>query len=161
MCCNILNIFYQYGRGNELSETFDWVYQVLQTRTYIHGSAFYPLLEAFFFFLSRMMLRLKNHRPCVYIRMRGLLIKRLEERLSVPVDAASLAMRLIVCHQVGVRHVSGLKVLLSMQEPDGGWEIGTLYQYYSKRLWLGNRGTSTALALDAIRRCQPWLAHRF
>ncbi|KAI3195435.1 hypothetical protein CBS147311_8115 [Penicillium roqueforti] len=105
VCCNILNIFYQYGWGNELSETFDWVYQVLQTRTYIHGSAFYPLPEAFFFFLSRMMLRLKNHRPCVYIRMRGLLIKRLEERLSVPVDAASLAMRLIVCHQVGETEV--------------------------------------------------------
>ena len=61
-----------------------------------------------------------------------------------PVDAVSLAMRLIVCHQVGVRHISGLKVLLSIQEPDdgwwmvdGGWEMGTLYQYYSKRLWLG------------------------
>ena len=79
------------------------------------------------------------------------------ERIGVPVDAISLAMRLIVCYQLGICDVRGLKELLSMQEADGGWEMGTLYQYSSKKLWLGNRGASTALALDAIRRCQPWL----
>jgi hypothetical protein len=35
--------------------------------------------------------------------------------------------------------------------------MGTLYQYSNKKLCLGNRGTSTALAVDAVRRCQDWL----
>ncbi|KAM0798914.1 Haloacid dehalogenase-like hydrolase-domain-containing protein [Usnea florida] len=159
VCCNVLSLFYQYRRGYQLSETLNWVQQVLQRRAYIHGTSFYPVPEAFFFFLSRLLLRLKSVRARVYSRMRYLLIERLEERIGVPVDAASLAMRLIVCRQVGIRDVRGLKELLSMQEADGGWEMGTLYHYASKKLRLGNRGASTALALDAIRRCQPWLSH--
>lgn len=158
VCCNVLSLFYQYGRGYQLSETLNWVQQVLQRRAYIYGTSFYPVPEAFFFFLSRFLLRLKNRRARVYSGMLCLLIERLEERIGVPVDAINLAMRLIVCHQVGIRDVRGLKELLSMQEADGGWEMGTLYHYASKKLRCGNRGVSTALALDAIRRCQPWLS---
>jgi hypothetical protein len=152
-----LSLFFQYGRGHQLSETLNWIQQVLQRRAYIYGTSFYPVPEAFFFFLSRLLLRLKNRRVKVYNRMRRMLVERLEERIGLPADAASLAMRLIVCDQVGIRDVRGLKQLLSMQEADGGWEMGTLYHYASKKLRLGNRGTSTALALDAIRRCRRWL----
>lgn len=159
VCCNVLSLFYRYGRGHQLAETLNWVRQVLQRRAYIYGTSFYPVPEAFFFFLSRLLRHLKDGRAWVYSRMRRLLIERLEERIGVSVDAASLAMRLIVCHRVGIRDVRGLKELLSMQEADGGWEMGTLYHYASKKLRLGNRGTSTALALDAIRRCQSWLSH--
>jgi hypothetical protein len=134
VCCNVLSLFYQYGRGDELSETLDWVQQVLQRRAYIYGTPFYPVPEAFFYFLSRLLLRLKSRRAGVYSQMRCLLIERLEERIGVPVDAASLAMRLLVCHQVGIRDVRGLEELLSMQEADGGWEMGTFYSYASKKL---------------------------
>lgn len=158
VCCNVLSLFYQYGRGYQLSETLEWVQQVLLTRAYVYGTSFYPVPEAFLFFLFRLLLRLKFRHAHVYRRMRYLLIERLKERVGVSVDAASLAMRLIVCRQVGIRDVRGLKELLSMQEADGGWETGTLYHYASKKLRVGNRGVSTALALDAIRRCQPWLS---
>ncbi|KNG80686.1 hypothetical protein ANOM_011090 [Aspergillus nomiae NRRL 13137] len=134
VCCNVLSLFYQYGRGHQLSETLSWVGQVLQRHAYIHGTTYYPEPEAFLFFLSRLLLRLKGSSPVVYKRMRALLIER-----------------------TGIHDVRGLKQLLSMQEIDGGWEMGTLYQYASKNLRLGNRGTSTALALEAIRHCQPWL----
>jgi hypothetical protein len=79
-------------------------------------------------------------------------------RIGVQVDPANLAMRLIACQQFGVCDVQGLRELMSMQEADGGWEMGTLYQYSNKKLCLGNRGTSTALAVDAIRRCQSQLS---
>lgn len=159
VCCNILSLFYQYGRGDELSETLDWVQQVLERRAYIHGTSYYPIPEAFFFFLSRLLPHLKSPCPWVYDRMRRLLADRLKERIGIPVDSVSLAMRLVVCEQLGICDVRGLKELLSMQEADGGWDMGTLYQYRSKKLTLGNRGVSTALALEAIRRCQPWLDH--
>ncbi|KAL8719180.1 MAG: hypothetical protein Q9225_003781 [Loekoesia sp. 1 TL-2023] len=159
VCCNVLSLFYQYRRGYQLSETLNWVQQFLQRRAYIYGTSFYPVPEAFLFFLSRLLLRLKNCRAWVYSPMRSLLVERLEERIGVPVDAASLAMRLIICDQVGIRDVQGLRELLSMQEADGGWEMGSLYHYASKKLRLGNRGASTALALDAIRRSQSWLSH--
>ncbi|KAB8261581.1 HAD-like protein [Aspergillus pseudonomiae] len=157
VCCNVLSLFYQYGRGHQLSETLSWVGQVLQRHAYIHGTTYYPEPETFLFFVSRLLLRLKGSSPVVYKRMRALLTERVKERVGIPTDAASLAMRLIVCHQTGIHDVRGLKQLLSMQEIDGGWEMGTLYQYASKNLRLGNRGTSTALALEAIRHCQPWL----
>ena len=157
VCCNVLSLFYQYGRGYQLSETLNWVQQVLLRRAYVYGTSYYPVPESFFFFLWRLLVRLKTCRARIYRRMRCLLVVRLKERIGVPVDAASLAMRLIVCHQVGIRDVRGLQELLSMQEADGGWEMGTLYSYASKKLHLGNRGASTALAVDAIRRCQPWL----
>lgn len=158
VCCNVLSLFYQHSRGYQLAKTLNWVQQILQRRAYVYGTSFYPIPEAFFFFLSRFLLRLENHRAQVCRRMRYLLVLRLEERIGVPVDAASLAMRLIACHRVGIRDVGGLRGLLSMQEADGGWEMGTLYHYASKKLRLGNRGVSTALALDAIRRCRPWLS---
>ena len=159
VCCNVLSLFYQYGRGHQLSQTQKWVQQVLQRRAYIYGTSYYPVPEAFFFFLSRLLLRLKNCDPGLYGRMRCLLVERVGERIGVPVDATNLAMRLIVCHQLGIRDTQGLEELLSMQETDGGWEMGTLYSYASKKLGMGNRGTSTALALYAIRHCRPWLSH--
>jgi hypothetical protein len=103
------------------------------------------------------MLRLEKCRPELHSEMRELIVERLEKRIGVQVDAANLAMRLIACQQFGVCDVQGLRELNSMQEPDGGWDMGTLYQYSNKKLCLGNRGTSTALAVEAIRRCQFWL----
>lgn len=157
VCCNILSLFYDYDRGGQLSKTLSWLLQVLEKRAYIHGTSFYPLPEAFFFFLSRLMLRLRTRRARTYRQMRRLLIERVEERLDVPVDPTSLAMRLMVCHRLKIIDVNGLRRLLSMQLPDGGWEIGTLYHYASKKLRLGNRGTTTAIALDVIRHCRHWL----
>lgn len=131
---------------------------MLKRRAYIYGTSFYPVPETFLFFLSRLMLRLEKSRPQIHAEMRELVGDRLKERIGVQVDAANLAMRLIACHQFGIHDIKGLRELISMQEADGGWEMGTLYHYASKKLRLGNRGTSTAMAIDAIRRCQSWLS---
>lgn len=157
VCCNVLSLFFQYGRGDELAETLCWVRKVLERRAYIHGTSYYPVPETFLFFLSRLMLRLEKCLPQLHSEMRELIIERLKERIGIQVDAANLAMRLIACQQFGVCDVQGLRELMTMQEVDGGWEMGTLYQYSNKKLCLGNRGTSTALATDAVRRCRSWL----
>ncbi|KAI2841094.1 hypothetical protein CBS147320_10720 [Aspergillus niger] len=145
-----------YGRGEEVSDTFDWVQLVLRRRAYIHGTAFYPSPEAFLFFFSRLLRRLESPPTPTYNELEQLLRERVAERIGVPVDAISLAMRLLVCHQVGMRDTLGLEMLLSMQQPDGGWPLGTIYHYASKKQAIGNRGVSTALAVQAIDVCSQW-----
>ena len=158
MCCNALSLFHQYGRGNQLAATLDWVQQVLKQRAYIRGSAFYPIPESFLFFLSRLLPRLENSRPDVYRKMNDMLKERIKERIGMKADAPGLAMRLLVCEHFNIRDVPGLKKLMAMQELDGGWELGNLFAYASKNLSIGNRGVSSALAVDAISRCRSWLS---
>lgn len=61
-------------------------------------------------------------------------------------------MGLIACSQLGITDQVSFKALLATQFEDGGWDMGILYQYGSKKLKskIGNRGVSTALALQAI-----------
>lgn len=156
VCCNVVTLFGQYGRGNEVRETLDWVVEVLRHRAYIYGTAFYPMPEAFLFFFHRMSQNAPQ--PARWKEeIRRLLRRRVEERIGVSVDVISLAMRLITCHGLGLRDPQGLKELLLMQEEDGGWGLGQVYQYGSKKLRIGNRGLSTALALQAVQQCQTWV----
>jgi hypothetical protein len=153
VCCNALSLFYTFGRGEKLRETLDWVRQVLVNRAYMHGTAFYPMPEAFLYFFHRMLQKMKDQ-PALREELQTILRERLRERIGIPVDAISLGMRLICFAEVGIRDHVGLQTLCSMQTEDGGWELGTVYQYASKKLRIGNRGLSTALAIRAIELCQ-------
>jgi hypothetical protein len=130
----------------------------LQRRAYVRGSAFYPIPESFLFFLSRFLPRLEESRPDVYREMKEMLRERIKERIGLEADAPGLAMRLLICERTNVRDVQGLKNLMAIQEADGGWEAGQLFAYASKNLRIGNRGVSSALAVDAIGRCRSWLS---
>ncbi|KAK6821639.1 hypothetical protein RU639_007744 [Aspergillus parasiticus] len=153
VCCNVLSLFYKYGRGHELHRTLAWVRQVLIRRAYINGTAFYPMPEAFLYFFFRFLQHI-THLPQLYDGLKVLLKERLQERVGVPVDPISLSMRLIACNGVGIHDPMGLNALLSMQNPDGSWDLGTMYHYASKRLPIGNQGVSTAMAIKAIKQCQ-------
>lgn len=47
VCVNVLTLFYTYGRGDELRETFQWVESVLKHRAYLDGTRYYEPAEAF------------------------------------------------------------------------------------------------------------------
>lgn len=158
VCCNALSLFYQYGRGSELSPTLDFVRAVLNRRAYLYGTSYYPVPETFLFFVARFLPRIEEYEPEIHDDMKKTLTERMEERRGVQVDPASLAMRLTTYHQLGLCDVDGLRQLVSMQEADGGWDMGVLYRYASKNLDIGNRGLTTALATYAIDRCQDWVA---
>ena len=83
-----------------------------------------------------------------------MLVPRLMESIGLPGDPIALAMRLIACEQFGVADEPDLKALLALQCEDGGWSMGILYGYASKNLDIGNRGASTAQALQAIESFQ-------
>lgn len=87
-----------------------------------------------------------------------MLRERIKERIGLGADAPGLAMRLLICKRTDARDVQGMKDLMAMQEIDGGWEAGELFAYASKNLRIGNRGVSSALAVNAIGRCRSWLS---
>ncbi|PFH47749.1 hypothetical protein AMATHDRAFT_151387 [Amanita thiersii Skay4041] len=149
VCINVLTLFFKYGRGHELDRTFDWVHKVLLYRAYIDGTRYYATPECFLYFLSRLLLlktlpRDKRH------ALKPLLKERVRERIGAPGDALALAMRILVCASVGITDATDRRALLEMQCNDGGWEMGWIYKYGSKEIKLGNRGLTTALALNAL-----------
>ena len=64
-------------------------------------------------------------------------------------------MRVIVGAAVGLRLERDLAALLPLQYEDGGWEPGWIYKYGSSGIKIGNRGLTTALALNAIAALYP------
>lgn len=56
-----------------------------------------------------------------------MLREQIKECIGMEADAPGLAMRLLVCEQVSVRNVKGLKNLMAMQQIDGGWEASQLF----------------------------------
>lgn len=151
-----MTLFYKHGRGEELGTTLDWVTLVLRRRAHLNGTPFYPMPEAFLYFFYRFLQHIE-HLPLLHGELASLLRSRLQERVGMPVDATSLAIRLIACQAMGVRDPVGLQTLLSMQLADGGWPVGKIYAYASKKLAIGNRGLTTAWAIQAIEKCQYWL----
>jgi len=81
--------------------------------------------------------------------LQPLLKERVQERMGAQGDALALAMRVLTCHFVNIRDEVDLSTLLSMQCEDGGWEAGWVYKY-SSGVKIGNRGLTTALAVQAI-----------
>lgn len=149
VCVNALTLFYTHGRGSELSRTLQWIHKVLLNRAYLDGTRYYQTAECFLFFLSRLLASSEDRE--LHALLKPLLRERIQERIGVEGDSIALAMRILVCDFVGLRDEIDLRSLLPLQCEDGGWEIGWIYKYGSSGLRIGNRGLTTALALNALR----------
>jgi hypothetical protein len=150
-----------HGRGHELPETLDWVYSVLQHRAYLDGTLYYYGADTFLFFLSRLL----AVSPTVYARFAPLFAHRVLERFGAEsngpagvvganggaIDSQALAMRIIAAATVGMCDVADYERLLATQEEDGSFPIGWVYKYGGSGLLIGNKGLTTALAVQAIK----------
>ncbi|KAH9007989.1 hypothetical protein EDB83DRAFT_2323490 [Lactarius deliciosus] len=143
---NVLRLFYSRGHGHELSATLDWVVGVLEHRAYLNGTRYYETAECFLFFAAQLL----RATPGVnlHARIAPLLRARIEERTGAASDDA-----LAGC-VVGLRLVHDLVLLLPLQCEDGGWGPSWIYKYGSSGVKIGNRGLTTALALNAIADLQ-------
>lgn len=147
VCVNVLTFFYSNGRGDELRETFNWVYQVLKNRAYTNGTYYYYGPDTFLYFLSRLL------SVSVYARRRlgQLFAKRVAEHFGSEGDALALAMRIHAAAVVDVCDSRDYERLGKMQEADGSWPLGWVYKYGATGMLIGNTGLTTALAVSAIR----------
>ena len=79
-----------------------------------------------------------------------LLKERVSERIGAHGDPLQLAMRLLTCQIFDLENKLDMQALLELQQDDGGWDAGWLCKYGSSDLRLGNRGLTTALAVNAV-----------
>lgn len=148
VCVNVLTLFYANGRGDELPRTFAWVREVLINRGYTDGTRYYATPECFLFFMARLLEQIKGTKAD--LSLRPIFRERVQERIGSEGDALALAMRVLACASVGIRDEMDLRTLLALQQEDGGWEAGWMYKYGSSGINIGNRGLTTALAINAI-----------
>jgi hypothetical protein len=134
--------------------TLDWILGVLAYRAYLDGTRYYETAECFLFFAARL-LRSAPGDATLHARLAPLLRERVLERAGCPGDDLALAMRVLAGAAVGLRMERDLAALLPLQCEDGGWGPGWVYKYGSSGLKLGNRGLTTALALNAIAALYP------
>jgi hypothetical protein len=127
---------------------------VLAYRAYLDGTRYYETAECFLFFSARL-LRCARGDATLHARLAPLLRERILERAGCPGDALALAMRVLSGATVGLCMERDLAALLPLQWEDGGWEPGWIYKYGSSGLKIGNRGLTTALALNAIAALYP------
>ena len=143
----MLTFFYSNGRGGELEETFDWVYEVLKNRAYTNGTLYYYGPDTFLYFLSRLL------SVSSYVRQRigQLFSKRVAEHFGAEGDALALAMRIHAAAAVDLCDSRDYECLKRMQEADGSWPMGWMYRIAARGILIGNKGLTTALAVSAMR----------
>ncbi|KAI5465254.1 HAD-like domain-containing protein, partial [Mariannaea sp. PMI_226] len=154
VCCNILRLFYRFGRGDDarIKATEAWVIQCLATRAYQHGTRHYTTAESFLYFTALW------YSECGSASLRSkldlLLRDALIERVHVPVNPLALAMRIAACQAVGIDqrmlHID-INMLLEIQDRDGGWPPGHFCRFGSTGDKVGNRGITTALAANILK----------
>ncbi|KAH8996493.1 hypothetical protein EDB86DRAFT_3077092 [Lactarius hatsudake] len=148
VCLNILRLFYSRGRGHELSHTLDWVVGLLEHRAYLDGTRYYETAECFLF--AAQLLRATPDTN-LHARVAPLLRARIKERTGAAAGDA------LAGSVIGLRLAHDLALLLPLKCEDGGWDPRWMYKYGSPGVKIGNRGLTTALALNAISALQSLL----
>ena len=117
------------------------------------GTRLYETAECFLFFAARLLRSTNDTR--LNARLIPLLRARLLERVGCSGDALALSMRVLAGAAVGIRMERDLAALLPLQCEDGGWEPSWMYKLHTSGDKIGNRGLTTALALNAIAALHP------
>ena len=126
---------------------------MLEHRAYVDGTRYYETAECFLYFSARLLHKVRDE--ALHARLAQLLRERVLERAGCAGDALALAMRMIAGAAVGLRLERDLAALLPLQYEDGGWGPSWIYKYGSSGIKIGNRGLTTALALNAIAALYP------
>ncbi|KIJ30360.1 hypothetical protein M422DRAFT_81590, partial [Sphaerobolus stellatus SS14] len=143
---NILTFFFRNGRGMEVKETLAWVFQVLKNREYLNGTDYYVTAETFLHALARLLPSI----PDVPKEILDTFKEAIQERLGMPGDALTLALRIIAAARAGLCAERDLTCLLEMQESDGSFD-GYIYRFRRSGILIGNNGLATALGLQAMK----------
>jgi hypothetical protein len=149
MQLNILSLFCNYGREDQIPAALDWVKSSLRHRAYLKGTRYYRTPELFLYFFHRVLLRSAALRQ----ELGHVLLQHALDRVGEPGDSVARAIRVIIVTHYGEPALAqrDLAALRDLQECDGGWDLSWVYMYGQSGLRMGNRGLSTAFALAALR----------
>ncbi|KAK6526545.1 hypothetical protein TWF694_005127 [Orbilia ellipsospora] len=155
-CAHMMAFFVRYGRENEVSRMWEWLYNILLHRAHLIGGYYYHLPDYFLWIMSRITREASKAGRSLpgKIPIADLLRRRCKERLGVTDTALALGLRLLACQAVGVPladYRGDLERLIDMQCEDGGWPLCELYKIPLAKTAIESRGMPTALALKVLK----------
>lgn len=128
--------------------SFEWVYDILLYRSYAKFR-YYFSPEPFFYYLGRLLRCSTDHE--LHSRLKPLLKERIGERIGTDNNPLGLAIRVLLCEELGISNEVDYQTLLTLQQEDGSWGIGWIYQYGQSKTKVGNRFVTAALAIKAVK----------
>ncbi|KAL9087277.1 MAG: hypothetical protein Q9165_006771 [Trypethelium subeluteriae] len=158
---NILSLFYSYGRGHEVQESLSYLQKAMALEEY-QESRYYFLPEPLFFYTWRLLCiasgsdlgTIDNQRlPKELHTLRDHLIRRVSARLGTVKDNALCpAVRILICHSLGIKNDVDVQVLLDLQEDDGSFGKAWYVRYGSNGIRISHRAFAVVVAIVALRR---------
>lgn len=146
VCCNVLYLAYQLGRGDEVRATLEYVHQALLEETFLEGSRYYHSPDTFLYFLGRVVSQFEETHELLLEPLRHAVRKR----LGISSHTLDVAQRSLLCTWLGIDDEGELDRLVDMQEGDGNWPNDALFRYGRKKVYFGSRTVVTAFVATAI-----------
>lgn len=158
---NILTLFYSYGRGHEVQESLNYLQEAMALDEY-QESRYYFLPEPLFFYTWRLLCVASgsavgtiNHDdlPKELHTLRDHLTRRVSARIGTERgNALCPAVRLLICHSLGIPNDVDVQILLDLQEDDGSFGKAWYVRYGSCGIKICHRAFGVVLATVALRR---------
>lgn len=158
ICASAMRLLYQAGLDADAKTTEDYMYQTLESKSYLEGTWFYPLPDAFLYYLAKAIVL----SPRALDRFHSLLVENLQERLGTTSHPLDLAMRILTVTTLGLvandailEKMNEEKLKLeSLQKQDGSWPKDALYKAGRSDTYFGGKEISTAFSVSALRALQ-------
>ena len=149
---NVLYLMHQLGYGitDELKDTKNYIASFLKSQAYLNGTRYYPLPEAFLFFLSRLVSNFPEYYQDISSKLKSTLIKHIGTT-SYPIDSS---LRVLALKQLGIINRIDLEYLLDNQLNDGGWAANGLFIAARSKEYFGSRELTSVFALEALKVLQ-------
>jgi FMN phosphatase YigB (HAD superfamily) len=145
---NVVRFFYHYNRGSDVQHELKYIRNVLLNGAYIDGTPAYNTADPFLFFLSCL---IKDNPNAAELQtLREPLAAALRERVGQRNDSFALSTRVLACQAMDIWVDPDIAYLKTLQESDGGWEMGWVCRYGRTKKRIGSRGVPTAYAIKAL-----------
>jgi hypothetical protein len=158
---NILSLFYSFGRGHEVQESLSYLQKAMALEEY-QESRYYFLPEPLFYYTWRLLSiassstlgTIDNQRlPKELHSLKDHLIRRVSAcRGTIQDNALCPAVRLLICHSLGIENEVDVQVLLDLQEDDGSFGKAWYVRYGSNGIRISHRAFAVVVAIVALRR---------
>ena len=145
VCCNVLYLAHQLGRGDELRETSRYVRDVLVGGRYLDGTRYYHSPDALLFFAARLAQQLEST-DGLSEPLRDILEKRTTNGRTLEVAARMIASEWLDVHRGDL-----VQSLMNMQLENGQWPADSLFRYGRRAIFFGSTALSSAFALRALQ----------
>lgn len=154
VCCNVLFLAHQLGRGTEAKATLDYVHRVLVEESYLEGTRYYHSPDTFLYFLGRLV----HHFPETGDLLREPLEAAIRKRLGISNDTIDVAQRVLLCAWFGIDDEGESERLMDLRQGDGCWPVDALFRYGRKKVYFGSKIMATAFAMGGLDEMRKQVA---